>query len=190
MSCPNCQTENVDSATYCGQCGTLLNSGQLATEGNHCHVHPDVETGLSCGSCERPICVQCVVQHPVGIRCRECARLRKIPTLDVSAVYYARAAGAGVGIGIAGTLGLVLGWVLLPFWLLPMAGLVWLGYLIGEGINRVVNRKRSRPLQYIAGGSVLLPYFMAISPFVGTGLYGLLALAAAIYVAVSRLRIP
>lgn len=30
---------------------------------------------LSCGRCERPMCVDCAVETPVGMRCRECAGL-------------------------------------------------------------------------------------------------------------------
>ena len=66
-------------------------------------------------------------------------------------------------------------------------GLVGIGYLIGEGISRAVNRKQCRGLQYIAGGSVLLSALL-LGGLILSSLYGLLALAAAVYVAVSRLR--
>jgi membrane associated rhomboid family serine protease len=42
----------------------------------HCYRHPDRPTGLSCSECERPICVDCMVSTPVGIRCPEHATLR------------------------------------------------------------------------------------------------------------------
>ena len=35
---------------------------------------PRVETALSCASCGTPICPDCMVQTPVGIKCRNCAR--------------------------------------------------------------------------------------------------------------------
>ena len=189
MNCPECHSENLDSAVYCAQCGTQLESREAATTSMRCFTHPDVETVLRCGNCDRPICVQCVVQHPVGIRCRECARVRKIPTFDVSTAYYARAVGAGAGVAILGALGLVLVATLLPIGLLILVALVGIGYLVGEGISKAVNRKRSRGLQYIAGGSVFLTYLLA-SGFVVGSLYGLLALGVAVYVAVSRLRMP
>ena len=188
MTCPKCNSENAESATYCTECGTQLEPGAATATSARCYVHPDVETALSCGSCERPICVQCVVQHPVGIRCRECARVRKIPVFDVSTPYYGRAVGAGIGIAFAGAVGLVLFALVFPFGLLVLAGLVGLGYLVGEGINKAVNRKRSRGLQYIAGGSVFFAYLLMSLVF-NVGLYGLLALGAAIYVAVSRLSV-
>jgi membrane associated rhomboid family serine protease len=41
-----------------------------------CYRHPDRETGVSCSSCERPICPDCMTPTPVGMRCPECARQR------------------------------------------------------------------------------------------------------------------
>ena len=191
MNCPQCTSENPDTAAYCSECGARLEhaereSAVVDTGTLYCHVHPDTETALRCGSCERPICVKCVVQHPVGIRCRECAQLRALPQFDVPTRYYARAVGTGIGIAIAGALVLVLLLAFLPLGILGLAGLVGIGYLIGEGISRAVNRKLSRGLQYIAGGSVFLAYLLP--GFAFAGLYGLLALGAAVYMAVNRLR--
>lgn len=39
----------------------------------HCYRHPDRETGVSCSSCGRPICPDCMTPTPVGMRCPECA---------------------------------------------------------------------------------------------------------------------
>jgi membrane associated rhomboid family serine protease len=35
----------------------------------HCYRHPDRETGVACSECGRPICPDCMVFAPVGIRC-------------------------------------------------------------------------------------------------------------------------
>jgi membrane associated rhomboid family serine protease len=40
----------------------------------HCYRHPERETGVSCSNCGRPICYECMIQAPVGIRCPECVR--------------------------------------------------------------------------------------------------------------------
>lgn len=52
-----------------------------------CYRHPSRETGVSCSSCGRPICTDCMTPTPVGMRCPGCARertkvktLRSIPT--------------------------------------------------------------------------------------------------------------
>ncbi len=39
-----------------------------------CYRHPDRETGVSCSSCGRPICHECMIPAPVGFRCPECVR--------------------------------------------------------------------------------------------------------------------
>ena len=47
-----------------------------------CYRHPNRETGVSCSSCGRPICPDCMTPTPVGMRCPECARERtKVRTM-------------------------------------------------------------------------------------------------------------
>jgi membrane associated rhomboid family serine protease len=41
-----------------------------------CYRHPGRETGVSCSSCGRPICPECMTPTPVGMRCPECSRQR------------------------------------------------------------------------------------------------------------------
>ena len=125
-----------------------------------CHWHPDRETGLRCGNCGKPMCVECMRQHPVGIRCKECARKSVLPTYQISTSYYARGIAAAVGMGLLGLIGLGVVFSLLPFagffFFILMAGL---GYVIGEGVGSAVNQRRGRPYQYMALGGVLLATF-------------------------------
>lgn len=44
-----------------------------AQERTTCYRHPSVETAVRCSDCERPICPDCMVFGPVGIRCPECS---------------------------------------------------------------------------------------------------------------------
>jgi membrane associated rhomboid family serine protease len=39
-----------------------------------CYRHPSVETGLSCSSCGKPICTDCMHPSHVGQRCPDCAK--------------------------------------------------------------------------------------------------------------------
>jgi membrane associated rhomboid family serine protease len=39
-----------------------------------CYRHPDRETGVSCSSCGRSICPDCMTATPVGMRCPECSK--------------------------------------------------------------------------------------------------------------------
>ena len=154
-----------------------------------CHWHADRETGLRCGNCGKPICVECMRQHPVGIRCKECAREARLPTYRVSKGYMARGIVAAVGLGLAGAVVLsVLSWLLFGFLLFLI--MIGLGYALGEGVSRAVNRRRGRPYQYMAVGAVLLatsafsiPALFSFS--VGSG-FALLGVAAAGLVAWSR----
>jgi membrane associated rhomboid family serine protease len=45
-----------------------------ASTATTCYRHPSRETGVSCSSCGRPICPDCMTSTPVGMRCPECAR--------------------------------------------------------------------------------------------------------------------
>jgi membrane associated rhomboid family serine protease len=48
-----------------------------------CYRHPNRETGVSCSSCGRPICPDCMTPSPVGMRCPECMRERTRVTRGV-----------------------------------------------------------------------------------------------------------
>jgi membrane associated rhomboid family serine protease len=41
-----------------------------------CYRHPGRETNVSCSMCARPICPDCMISTPVGMRCPECAKQR------------------------------------------------------------------------------------------------------------------
>jgi membrane associated rhomboid family serine protease len=41
-----------------------------------CYRHPSRETGVSCSSCGRAICPDCMTPTPVGMRCPECSAQR------------------------------------------------------------------------------------------------------------------
>ncbi|MFH1651420.1 MAG: hypothetical protein ABID87_04910 [Chloroflexota bacterium] len=160
-----------------------------------CATHPGVETNLCCGKCDKPICPRCMVETPVGARCRQCARLYTPPTYRVTPVYYLRATGTAAGMAII--CGILWGLfnAIIPFFLLNLAIGAGAGYVIGEITSLAVNRKRGRWLAVIAGSAVAGAY--AISVFFPAGLFffrptslllGLLSAGLGIYLAASRLR--
>ncbi len=164
----------------------------------YCTKHPRVETNLRCGKCEELICPDCMVHTPVGVRCGDCAQVRRIPTYDVSSQFLARGVIAGVLLGIAsgalfflvfGVLpqiisGLGVSRVLIVLWPLMFAGM---GLATGTGISLAVNRKRGKSLKFVAAGSILTAYLiMSFFGVVDRSLFGLLATAAAFYLAINR----
>ena len=72
-----------------------------------CYRHPDRETGVSCSSCGRPICPDCMTPTPVGMRCPECSRQRtKVKTAQTmyaqpTATYVLMWISIAVAIGVA-----------------------------------------------------------------------------------------
>jgi hypothetical protein len=127
-----------------------------------CAQHPDVETYLRCGRCGTPICPRCLIYSPVGVRCRECAQLRKLPTYDVRAATLAVAALTGGALAIGfGTLWALLVLVGFGAGFFSLWIVLFLGYGIGELIARSVNRKRGPGLMAIAVASVALAFIVS-----------------------------
>jgi len=158
-----------------------------------CVTHPNVETNLRCGKCGKPICPQCLVQTPVGARCPDCARLRKLPTFRITTKYYLRAIGVAVGMAFAcgAAWGAIRG--VMPFIYFNFLLAAGFGYGIGEVVSLSANRKRGKGLALIAGIAVVVSYLVCIfSPWgVWFGRFSLLdplAVALGVYLAVTRLR--
>lgn len=124
------------------------------SEAMYCVNHPDRETLLRCAKCDRPICTECAIRHPVGLRCPECAQLRKAPIYDVPAPLYARAVAAGLATSVACS---VIIQILPLSFLSFFAGLI-AGGVIAEVISRVTSYKRGTGLQIVAGVSIVLGY--------------------------------
>ena len=83
--------------------------------------------------------------------------------------------------------------VVMPFIYLNFLLAAGFGYAIGEVISRSVNRKRGRGLALIAGVAVVVAYLVSIFPPLGLwvvrfSLFGPLAVALGVWIAVNRLR--
>ena len=158
----------------------------------YCAEHERTPTNLRCSRCDKPVCPECMVQAPVGIRCREHGRPTKLPTYDVSTGFIARGVAAGVGIGVLGGLILGLAGAFTNLFFIPYVftlAMVGLGYLVGEGISRATNRKRGQPLIIAAVVGVVLAFVVVVA-FTGLqlNLFDLLALAIALFLAIQRVR--
>lgn len=161
---------------------------------HHCAAHPSVETELRCGTCDTYICVRCMVQTPVGARCRNCAKLRRPPMYSVGPASLARILGGALGAGL--TVGLLWG-ILLPG--LGMLGffMLFLGMFAGYGManlmERASGRKRGPVVQGAAVAGIVLAYLVRNlvvfgAPLIVNDLWGLIFVGIASVVAWNRLR--
>ncbi|MGI8926703.1 MAG: hypothetical protein ACR2HN_08690 [Tepidiformaceae bacterium] len=155
----------------------------------HCPRDPSVETGLRCSRCETPIFPRCLVQTPVGARCRDCARIMKSPIYTLTAGGYARAAGAAIVGGVV--MGLIWGAVLLPFQF-GLFGIflgAGLGYVFTRALDFATGRKRGPGVVAFAIGGICLAWAMQLL-FVDFAVarFGLLAVGIGAYLAYQKLR--
>ena len=125
-----------------------------------CANHPSVETYVSCSSCGKPICPDCMVQSAVGIKCRDCARMPRSAQVRLRPAKALRAVVAALAIGIV--IGVVLAAVRvggLGFFAFFIA--VGIGILVGEGTKRAAGYFRGEATGWIAAGGCLLAYVTA-----------------------------
>ena len=127
-----------------------------------CATDHNVETYLRCGRCEKPICPRCLIQTPVGARCRDCARVRKLPMFQIGPIDYVRAIGGGLGAAIGGGIALRLLQDLVPvFGLLSLVFVAALGYAVGTAVALSTRRKQGTSLGMIA--AVAVPIGVAVA---------------------------
>ncbi len=126
-----------------------------------CYRHPDVETGLRCNRCGRPICPKCARRTPVGFRCPDCIREQENKYYTGGNLDYVIAAVVAFPLAlIAAALFTYIRFgfftLLIAFFLAPAVG-----GLIAEAVRWGVGRRRSRHLRHIVVGCIIL----ATAPF-------------------------
>jgi hypothetical protein len=115
--------------------------------GQPCVNHPNEITFVRCGRCDAPICVRCMVDTPVGKKCRDCSRNRT--HLSVSSP---RQVALGFLAALAAAL--VCGAILRAFPFLPILAFPY-GYVIAEAALRGGSRSRSGWMQAATGLAAL-----------------------------------
>ncbi|MBA2276229.1 MAG: hypothetical protein H0W06_00575 [Chloroflexia bacterium] len=116
---------------------TATSAGQVP-----CTYHPKVQTGLRCSRCGKPICPQCAVRTPVGLRCPDCAGVRGLPTYRTDPSVLLRAIGAGLLVA----LGTAVLWRFLPGWGFYLSLL--LGFGVVETMSYLAKHKRGPDLKF------------------------------------------
>ena len=97
------------------------------------------------------ICIKCVIHTPTGIKCKNCANLKKIPTFEITPVYFIRGI---ISIMITLTL-FTIGLYFLNSYIISgvfinLLAIIVLGFLIGQTLSFSVNYKRGKFLKLIA----------------------------------------
>jgi tetratricopeptide (TPR) repeat protein len=152
-----------------------------AEEVLYCANHPDRETMLRCNKCNKPICMECAVQTPVGYRCKQCVRQQQdkfyTASLSDKSKGYIAAAVSGVLLGVGAIL---MGMFLGGFFGIILA--IFVGPAIGGGLGeltwRATGRKRSRNFNLyttaiatvIAALMVLAVLQLSLTGFITVGL--------------------
>ena len=121
-----------------------------------CANHPKEMTVVRCGRCEKPICTRCMVDSPVGKKCRECAR---------PGHHLAKTAPQYVLIAflVATLVALPAAMVMHEIRLLILPATIY-GYVVGEVTLRAGKRGRGLAMQIAAGLAA------AIAAIVTTGI--------------------
>lgn len=150
------------------------------------------QTVLRCSKCGKPICPECSVRTPVGLRCKECAAVRKNPLYDLSALDYLKAFAVGIPLSMLGAVVGSFGGGFFGFFTI-IIGMV-AGGLIADLMSRAVRYKRGVGMQILAGVCILLGagIFLVLPGLLAPlGLragFNLFYVIAAIVAAVARLR--
>lgn len=117
----------------------------------YCVNHPDRTTRVRCSSCNNPICVQCMRETVVGMKCPSCAKVPARARYGKPKHYLLAVGG---GLGVAAVMSAVLSLFRFGFFgfLLP----VLIGAAVGEVVRRGSGRRGERIFQAIASATTVV----------------------------------
>lgn len=115
-----------------------------------CYRHPERETWLRCGRCERPICTGCAMQGPVGSRCRQCGKLAFDPLTSFTTQQIV------LGLAVALAAGVINGFLASRFGWLAIVVAFFAGGLIVEAVRRVTGYKTGPVMLAIVFGGIIV----------------------------------
>lgn len=138
-----------------------------------CATHPNVETALTCATCGKPICPDCMVETPVGMKCQDCGRAPVPAIYRLTPWQLAAAMTAAVALGaLTAALVLVVRFGFFAIFLGPLAG-----GLIGEAASRAAGWKRGPTMAAAAaaacGVGIVLLGPQLVAALSGVGLLSL-----------------
>jgi MFS family permease len=135
-----------------------------------CASHPDRETLVHCNSCGRPVCPDCMVYSPVGVKCKQCAKQPRsaLVTLKGRKLVLTIAAAIGAGTVIGFAYYFVLG--LVGFFFLAFFAAAAMGYVVAEAVLRASRYYRGKETAWIAVGGTVWAFFFPLAASAVAGL--------------------
>ncbi len=135
----------------------------------HCYRHPKRETRVSCATCGRPICTECMRPTYVGIKCPDDAELpRSARTGVMQPNQVLKSFLAGIGVALVGIPVVYVLFGLPLQWLLSAAA----GYGAGTFINRAGGRNGGPLAIAISVVSTAVPFLVWLMPSILAGSVG------------------
>ena len=135
----------------------------------HCYRHPKRETRVSCATCGRPICTECMRPTYVGIKCPDDAKLpRSARTGVMQPNQVLKSFLAGIGVALVGIPVVYVLFGLPLQWLLSAAA----GYGAGTFINRAGGRNSGPLAIAISVVSTAVPFLVWLMPSILAGSVG------------------
>jgi hypothetical protein len=129
-----------------------------------CFYHPDVETGVTCTTCGKPICPKEWVDTPVGYKCPDHGRPKRSQYIYVKPKQLVGGAALGLLAGVLG--GWLLGMFGFTFFLISWA---W-GALVGEAVRRGSGGHRGPIMAAVAAICVVAGGLLGQIGLLGIGL--------------------
>ena len=136
------------------------------SEPMRCYRHPKRETRVSCATCGRPICTECMRQTDVGIKCPDDARLPRgaragaMKTGQIIRSLLAGAAVAVLGVPVVAYVLLNLGFLGFISWAVHAAS----GYGAGTLIYRAGGRNGGTIAVVISVVATAIPFIVVLGP--------------------------
>ena len=128
----------------------------------HCYRHPKRETRVSCATCERPICTECMVPTDVGIKCPDDARLpRGARAGAMKTNQIVRSLLAGVAVAVVGFFVVT---AIFQVGILTLILSAVAGYGAGTLVHRAGGRNGGPVAMAISGVAVFLAYAPFLVP--------------------------
>ena len=149
----------------------------------HCYRHPKRETRVSCATCGRPICTECMRPTDVGIKCPEDARLpRSARTGVMKTNQILKTLLAGIGIALLGIPAVYYVIFSLPFqWLISAAA----GYGAGILINRAGGRNGGPLAMVVSVVATAVPFLVYLEPDILAGTVSVFGIIPMVFAAVA-----